>query len=304
MYCPKCGKYLADTARFCVACGYQISEKESMQQKQQPFLENASTTASGGGAAMAFEVQNESKASKTIGIVVAAVVIVSAIVLVLVLVFTNQKSPVANVQVGDVIHLGEVSFSAWYGGEFKEDIAWRVLAIEDGRVLLIAEDIIELRPYNERRVDTTWEQSTIRQWLNTDFYNGLPQKVKQYAATTLLINADNPTYGTPGGNNTTDKVFLLSIDEANKYFRSSAGWQADINLTLATILWANGEYADDGVVFGQYVSELGCWVWWLRSPGHDADRAAFVFDVGEIYGLGTDLVFDGVGVRPAMWLSM
>jgi RNA polymerase-interacting CarD/CdnL/TRCF family regulator len=31
-----------------------------------------------------------------------------------------------------------------------------------------------------------------------------------------LVNANNPEYGTAGGNNTRDKVFLLSIDEVKQ----------------------------------------------------------------------------------------
>ena len=311
MYCPKCGKELRDTARFCVSCGYQVPARGNVKQKQrQPSFDNVQTTGPSLAGMGVSALQGKTKIFLIAGI--AAFALVLAVVLILVIVKPFAKSPVANVHVGDIIHLGEVSFDAYWGGQFKDDIAWRVLAIEDGRVLVIAEDIIDLRPYNEKYEDITWEQSTIRQWLNTDFYNGLPEKVKQYVATTLLINTDNSYYGTPGGNNTTDKVFLLSIYEAEWYFRSCATRQAGINLTPETIRWYNGEWGGD---IEQIVREYGGWWWWLRSPDYFASGAANVvcldgeiidFDFGD-RGVFVDDNFvdnDLVGIRPAMWISM
>ena len=203
------------------------------QRRAQPPLGSAQATGPNPAGIGVSALQGKKKTLLIAGIAAAALVL--AVVLILVIVKPFAKSPVADVQVGDIIHLGEVSFEAYHSGQFKDDIAWRVLAIENGRVLVIAEDIIDLRPYNEKWEDTTWEQSTLRQWLNTDFYNGLPKVMQQYALSTLLVNADNPYWDTPGGNDTTDKVFLLSMDEAERYFRSDADRQTGVNLTPEAI---------------------------------------------------------------------
>jgi len=185
----------------------------------------------------------------------------------------------AGAKAGDIVHLGTVSFT-YYGGAdsaFSEDIGWRVLAVEDGRVQVVSEDIIDLRPYNDRNEDVTWEGCDLREWLNGGFYDGLPEGMKEGALTIQVANAANPSYGTPGGNGTSDKVFLLSIGEAGQYFSNDDDRQA----------MCNG----------------AGWWWWLRSPGV-ARCAAFVGYDGSVNDGGGNVSNAKLGVRPALWLSL
>lgn len=160
-----------------------------------------------------------------------------------------------------------------FGGIF-----WRVLEIQDGRALIITEDIIEHKAYHSPGGEITWEHSTIRQYLNGDFYNSFSTADQSRIKETNVINNDNPNYGTAGGNNTTDNIFLLSIDEAQTYF-------ADNSARIAVN--TNGEAS---------------W-WWLRSPGGNSYFAAYVGTDGGIVGNGS-LVGYGSGVRPALWLNL
>ena len=97
------------------------------------------------------------------------------------------------------------------------DIDWRVLEVRDGKALLISEKIIGKRWYHEQRTSITWEQCTLRKYLNGEFYNRLGA-AKSAIADTRNTNPNNPEFGTPGGNETVEKIFLLSIGEAKKYF--------------------------------------------------------------------------------------
>ena len=109
---------------------------------------------------------------------------------------------------------------------------------------------------------------------------------------TVTVSADgNPEYNTNPGKPTQDKVFLLSINEANKYFSSDNSRQCEPT-----------EYA---IVNGAYANrETGfCW-WWLRSPGIDMDNAAFVWDNGPVNELGFDVNNVRCAVRPAMWVTI
>ena len=204
------------------------------------------------------------------------------------------------VAVGDIIYLGEVTFNAYHGGVFSDDIGWRVLAIEDSRVLVISEDIIELCPYHNEGVDITWEQSGLRRWLNGDFYNGLPADVNSQVQEVTNQNPD--TDNTPGGNPTQDKVFLLSIDEANRYFSSDRDRLAEIKLSDTTIQSIKDKYDIDIVENARLMA--GYW-WWLRTPGDDNSvNAAFICGGGDIHSDGTIVDNDNNGVRPAMWLNL
>ena len=106
----------------------------------------------------------------------------------------------------------------------------------------------------------------------------------------MIKNEDNSEYGTNGGNDTEDKVFLLSEKEAETLFSNK-----EERIAKAT------EYAQKS---GVYVNEEKAAWWWLRSPGDDSDSAAVVPDSGGVGRNGDDVYRDDVGVRPALYLNV
>ena len=106
---------------------------------------------------------------------------------------------------------------------------------------------------------------------------------------TVTTSADgNPDYSTDPGNATQDHVFLLSITEVNKYFRSDSARKCYPT-----------EYAVAG---GTYVN--GNCSWWLRSPGRLQNIAAVVYRDGDVYERGRDVNYDSNAVRPALWIDL
>lgn len=64
-------------------------------------------------------------------------------------------------------------------------------------------------PYNEENKSVTWETCTFRTWLNDKFLNTAFTSTEQVVIkNTTVVNDDNPEYGTEGGENTTDKMYL------------------------------------------------------------------------------------------------
>jgi RNA polymerase subunit RPABC4/transcription elongation factor Spt4 len=98
---------------------------------------------------------------------------------------------------------------------------WRVLDIQSNRTLLLTDDIIEKRPYNMKWKGVTWEDCTLRHYLNNEFYNRFSGQEQAMILETKNTNANNPWYGTNGGGDTTDKIFMLSIEEVVRYFGDS-----------------------------------------------------------------------------------
>jgi hypothetical protein len=173
--------------------------------------------------------------------------------------------------------------------------------VQGDRALIITEDVVEQRAYHDEFVAITWEHCTLRQYLNSEFLNKFDQS-KIIAVTNS--NADNPWSGAAGGNNTEDKIFLLSLHElcSSSYFGNSV-------LKLKEI---EGELISDennSRRVAKFNNELS-W-WWLRSPGGFAfcDRhtrehcAANVFWDGRIRVRG-HYVSDDSGIRPALWLRL
>jgi tetratricopeptide (TPR) repeat protein len=156
---------------------------------------------------------------------------------------------------------------------------WIVLATGNTRALLITKDIVILRPYNKALEDITWEKCTLRTYLNSEFIN---QTFHSDFERSLILenlnkNPSNPQFHTDGGNDTADKIFLLSIEEAKQYFKTDRERMA-------------------------YWKGNPTW-WWLRSPGNDNLSAAYVRTDGSVY-LDGPYVNSDRGVRPAFWLNL
>ena len=176
----------------------------------------------------------------------------------------------------------------------KEDIEWLVLAKENSNVLLISKKALDCKSYNTIEVNVTWETCSLRTWLNNDFLNYAFTKEEQAIINTTDVSADaNPDYDTDPGNDTKDKVFLLSIEEANKYFDNNNERVCEPT-----------DYADAN---GAYVYDeddtSNCW-WPLRSPGLNGRHVAGVFSDGEIGEKGGTITNYYACVRPAMWISL
>ena len=172
-----------------------------------------------------------------------------------------------------------------YGGE---EIEWRVLDVRDGRALLVTEKVIDRRPYHSAGGDITWSKCSLRAWLNGEFLDSaFDASERSRIAETLVSNPDNPVWGTPGGPDTRDRVFCLSIAETARYYSERYPTEAQ---QMVHILLESKK----GIVF---------W-WWLRSPGHDAANAAFSLfgvDSGSLVG---HRVHEVIGVRPALWVNL
>ncbi|MCL2195889.1 MAG: DUF6273 domain-containing protein [Oscillospiraceae bacterium] len=208
---------------------------------------------------------------------------------------------------------------------------WRVLDVQGSSALLITEHIIELRPFHE--VDDrdsfdgiTWEHSDIRAWLNGPFLNRFSRADRNRIVQTMVRNDDNPWFGTAGGNNTQDHVFLLSLEEVVQYFGDSGElgrgrdgrWDFNDRYDNARVARIN-----DWGVLERFVSEFGqrhgvtsvddfgvdklsfvTWWWLLRSPGLFANFAALVIYDGIVNVEGNLVNTDAAGVRPAMWVNL
>ena len=226
------------------------------------------------------------------------------------------------IRVGDTIFFGIYPQTS---DTTAQPIEWEVLEIKDGKALVISKYALNCLPYNEEFTDTIWETSTIRTWLNNDFVNSaFGVKEKQAIVDTTVVNDDNPVYGTYGGRETTDKVFLLSLDEVLQYFHLTKnggeedrqiyayGDECTCQLTEYAILQGAYRYewtTDDEADLSAYDGNCR---WWLRSPGSSSHFAAGVDYDGRVRAYGIPsvdksedaLTYPYYAVRPAMWIDL
>ena len=181
-----------------------------------------------------------------------------------------------------------------------EPLLWRVLDVdnEKGRALLITENLIDCRKYHEEWKDITWADCDLRKWLNGEFIDRAFDKEDLVRIAEMPIqNLDNTEHGTKGGRDTWDRVFELSIGEAEKYFSDNQDQRA----AVTPYARSHGSYSDKDCTTP--AGQPAGW-WWLRSPGSDGDGASFVDYVGDVSSFRFFVLDYAVSVRPALWLNL
>jgi hypothetical protein len=163
------------------------------------------------------------------------------------------------------------------------DRDWLVLKQNKNGMLVVSKHLLNIThyydsPVNIANIDTDWENCSLRNDLNNVYYGTFTTLEKQKILKIRNINHDNHQFNTPGGNHTIDHIFLLSIEQAMKYFKNNQQRKA---------------YGSNNTPFP----------YWLRSPGIDRRFAAVVRNDGSI-SINGDSVRVNHYLRPAMWIKL
>ncbi|MBR4728292.1 MAG: hypothetical protein IK080_10440 [Clostridia bacterium] len=200
---------------------------------------------------------------------------------------------------------GAQQSSVWFGNymqssaDSKEPVKWRVLSNADGKLFLLADQNLDVVQYYEHETSITWENSTVRSWLNGDFCSAAFSDAEHAAIPEdTVVNDNNPYYGTAGGNDTTDQVFLLSIAEATTaaYGFPEGYDSADTRKATNTAFVSAGGHTGTNGMYANGAADY----WWLRSPGDSSNCAAFVTNYGFVADGGNHVDDDNIAVRPAL----
>lgn len=149
---------------------------------------------------------------------------------------------------------------------------WLILEMDNSRALLMKKTSIAGIPYNDSLKEVTWEESSLRAWLNSDFYNdSFSAEEQKNIVPADLQNPANASNGTEAGRGTMDYIFILSIEEAQKY--KDIMPESDHNI-------------------------------WLRSPGSSLNKAAFISADKIIMENGYEVDSDKLAIRPVLWFSL
>lgn len=150
-----------------------------------------------------------------------------------------------------------------YGTYEGEPIEWVVLSRSGNTCIVVTRDVVTTMPYAADGTFTSWADSDIRVWLNTDFYTNCFTDDERARIKNV------PGYSNPDIPNE-DMVFLLGRDEVSEYET-------------------------------RFETEEASCEWWLRSyaPAGTYERADYCSTTGEKDLVGRSIT-DELGVRPAM----
>lgn len=207
----------------------------------------------------------------------------------------------------DWVKVGENPLN-WCGPYFNIDsVKWRVLKKENGAALLLSDQSLDGKSYHTEEESVTWEKSTIRSWLNgygkdsntgdTDgidysdnSFKGMAFSDSEWSriAETTILNSNNGAYGTSGGNDTEDKIFLLSLNDLNN---SNYGFTDDASRRVSNpAYWGHRPGAST--------------TWRLRSSGCYEFYSATIGYSGWVDAYGANVTAGHIGIRPALNLDL
>lgn len=362
MICKKCGNQLNDNALFCPKCGQKIEKQMrdvSGNTRSDTYNVNSARTVSS---------EAPPKEKHTVRTVILS--FVGTIVVVFWgLVWLGSRasdrvetvSPAASattpsthtgmreLRVGDQIEFG-VYEQDNNTGNGAEPVLWDVIGQDNTRYLLISHYVLDYMPFEkddstivrlangEMGWDITWESSSIRQWLNSDFVDAVfDSEEKSHIVKVTNENIDfvqsmgqeeryRSLTGGFGGNDTEDSVFLLSTEDFIQYFKPGyydEGWYIylDAGAISSPTPYARGQGAptkdlsrsdcmqDQNFYKKYYEGKISsdfsdkCTSWMLRSVGTAEDQSNWM----QISNIGTleaaQDCFNGGGVRPAVWVT-
>lgn len=194
----------------------------------------------------------------------------------------------------------------------KEPIKWRVLSVDSDDAFLLADQNLDCQSYNDTHRSVTWETCTMRSWLNgygsssnvcekdytsNNFIDNAFSTFEQIAIkNTTVVNVDNAEYGILGGNDTADRVYLLSFDETKNL---EFGYNSLAYVKSREVKSTN--YAKAQGAWGQYHYDDNA-VWWLRTSNQEHTTAFTVLWDGSLNLYNVDTY--GFGVRPALHLNL
>ena len=208
--------------------------------------------------------------------------------------FPLQKAGLGDATVGATLRFGvyEQDNDPSNG---PEEIEWLVLDVDGTKALVVSKYGLEAREFNDELNVyhvVTWANSQLRTWLNDTFYRtAFSAEHQQLILTTEVAAGRSPVSDVHPGRDTKDHIFLLSIDEATRYFDSDSARQCRATESCST---KKMEKDDDGFCY-----------WWLRSPGIQDSCPVVVIARGSIFTNGFSCGHKPeIAVRPAMWIEL
>ena len=205
----------------------------------------------------------------------------------------------SSLKAGDYVTFGH--YPQTQSGSDNTSIEWQVLEVDkaNNKALLISRYALDTKPYNDTRDRVTWATCSLHIWLNNDFLNkAFTANERKAIFSTSVSNSQSQGYSaytTNGGNNTEDRVFLLSYNEAfNLYFTDNETRICiPTGFAVAQGAYCSSDYTKDG--------KATC-CWWLRSPGDNQYSAIEVACNGVRSYNYVD--YNNIAIRPTLWIKL
>ncbi len=201
----------------------------------------------------------------------------------------SQEGLTGELAVGSIVTLGSYEQDSDFSNG-KEPLEWDVIGQKGDAYLLITHYVIDCKKFDDGSSDktiqaneaksasqATWEKSSIRNWLNGDFYaeaftkkeQSMIQRVTNRTSNFLDFDTgylgfatdavDSRKVNSIGGNDTEDSVFLLSYEEFEEYFQPEVAQNYYKRMQCGKAIVSPTEYArSQGIPYRSLAHEAFC----------------------------------------------
>ena len=234
--------------------------------------------------------------------------------------------PIDEAEIGDLVAIG--TYDIIPNNEKNEALLWRVIDKKDGKLFVIADQLIDsfsfnYNPKRENVNDVTWENSSLRQFLNNEFisYQMTEEEAKMIVTTHNenkasneylkgIWNFDQAPYSEMATQNhrddadTDDKIFLLSLDEVLKYFEGEQEPPDEeypfntLNTSKERTAYVTRAVRKNDKGYFNRITFGGTWM--TRTLSDVDNKVVYISNDGQIYNYFT---YVPLFIRPAMWID-
>ena len=197
-----------------------------------------------------------------------------------------------------------VTFGTYQQTPDKAPLEWEVLDVQADKALLMSKYALSYRSFAEKQLigyqHNTWASSDLRVWLNSVFLKrAFLEEERALIVNTSVTTEPNPTYKTDPGPAVDSKIFLLSIQEVNKYLKTAKSRKCLPTAAAKKELSLSCVFHPD-----TFRMAKGCSMWWLRSPGTDRNHTACISYTGSVNLNGHFPHSKDYAVRPVLWIKL
>lgn len=189
----------------------------------------------------------------------------------------------------------------------QEPLEWIILDRTGDKVLLITKDIIDFgynckAGINGETQPYRWSNCTLRQWLNDEYIYTTFTEYEQAAIMSTTVKAEKSPFNNYAiGQDTQDRVFIMSYSESNRYFLSDEDRSAEPSTAILRHPYSSvGQIWHDDIMYETNKRGITSYTWSLRAPGKDT-YTVIGADGKAAKSFGW---YQYVGVRPECWVDL
>ena len=147
---------------------------------------------------------------------------------------------------------------------------------------MLSKYVIDCQPFNKKEKPVEWADSSLREWLNDDFYSSAFSGGEHLCISTTTVETDSGV----ATKKTNDKAFILSNDEF-------------LLLSFDVLHTVGSPYAIAKGIDQDFSGETG--FWWLRDTNTLENHA---LAVRVVKSFEHNVNNEGIGVRPSIWVKI